>query len=193
MRLITVGCLVLGGLVLVIAGCTRSTEQEPLETVGQLDLQRYQGTWYELARLPLYFQRKCAQSQAQYQLRGDGKVSVLNRCRTLEGEWIEASGQAEPQQPGQTDKLWVTFDNWFSNLFPRLTRGAYWVLYVDPDYQVALVGEPSRKYLWLLSRQPQVSPSVRDRLLSIAQERGYQTDGLIWRRADSQINASLSE
>lgn len=131
---------------LLLSACVASGGAvAPPQTVGQVDLSRYQGTWYELARLPMFFQRNCAQSEAHYALQGDGTVAVRNRCQTLQGEWQEASGQAFAQQAGQTDKLWVRFDNWFSRLFPDLTRGDYWVLYLDDDYRVALVGNPDRQ------------------------------------------------
>ena len=173
---------------LLLSACVASGGAvAPPQTVGQVDLSRYQGTWYELARLPMFFQRNCAQSEAHYALQGDGTVAVRNRCQTLQGEWQEASGQAFAQQAGQTDKLWVRFDNWFSRLFPDLTRGDYWVLYLDDDYRVALVGNPDRQYLWLLSRTPQVSAKTREQLLNIARERGYATEGLIWRVADQSI------
>jgi len=169
-------------LLLALAGCAGSGEQDaPPSTAGQVDLQRYQGTWYELARLPMFFQRHCVASEANYRLQDDGSVAVTNRCRTGEGEWQEARGEATAQQPGRTDKLWVRFDNWFSKLFPGLSKGDYWVLYLDADYSVALVGHPNREYLWLLSRTEQVSTEVRERLLAEARERGYATDELIWR------------
>ncbi len=157
------------------------------QTAGTVDLQRYQGTWYEQARLPMFFQRNCAQSEAHYQLQDDGAVGVLNRCRTLDGEWIEAKGQATPQVAGQTDKLWVSFDNWFSNLFPGVAKGDYWVLYLDGDYRTALVGNPNREYLWLLTRDAQISLETRSEMLQQAQARGYDTSELIWRMADAEI------
>nr|WP_152529032.1 lipocalin family protein [Stutzerimonas azotifigens] len=169
-----------GGMLLLLAACASSPDIPPL-TVGHVDLERYQGTWYELARLPMFFQRKCVQSQADYRLREDGRLAVVNRCRTLDGSWEAATGEAWPQVAGETDKLWVRFDNWFSRLMPRLTRGEYWVLYVDDDYQTALVGHPSRDYLWLLSRTPEVSAQTQARLLSLAHERGYDVGKLIWR------------
>ncbi|HLD68847.1 MAG TPA: lipocalin family protein [Pseudomonas sp.] len=170
---------------LLLGGC--ASNLEPPQTVGQVNLQRYQGLWYEQARLPMFFQRKCVQSEARYQLQADGSLAVDNRCRTADGEWIEARGQAVPQEPGRTDKLWVRFDNWFSRLFPGLTKGEYWVLYLDADYRSALVGHPSRDYLWLLTRQPQAPAKVRDRLLQTAREQGYDTDELIWRQADATL------
>ncbi|EJO92171.1 lipocalin family protein [Ectopseudomonas mendocina DLHK] len=177
--------ILIASAVLALAGCANSgtgrIPQEPPKTV-QVDLQRYQGTWYELARLPMFFQRNCVQSEAHYGLRDDGRIDVTNRCRDKDGEWIEAKGVAEPQVQGQTDKLWVRFDNWASKLLP--IKGDYWVLYRDDDYRVALVGHPQRKYLWLLSRTPEVDQETRDKLLSHAREQGYDTSELIWRQAD---------
>lgn len=165
-----------------LTGCAGATR--PPQTV-QVDLQHYQGTWYELARKPMFFQRHCAQSEAHYRLQGDASIAVTNRCLTADGEWEQVTGRAEAQVPGRTDKLWVRFDNAFSRIFPDLAKGDYWVLYVDADYQTALVGHPDREYLWLLSRKPVVPDATRARLLELAHARGYQTDDLIWRTADT--------
>lgn len=156
-------------------------------TVDHVDLKRYQGTWYELARMPMFFQRNCAQSEAHYRLKGDGNVAVTNRCRTFAGKWEEANGTASPQMAGKTDKLWVVFDNWFSRLLPGVAKGNYWVLYVSDDYKLAIVGNPSRQYLWLLSRTAHVSESVRNDLLMKAQQQGYDTTKLIWRAEDAKV------
>jgi apolipoprotein D and lipocalin family protein len=172
----------------LMAGCASSREDsiDP-KTVDHVDLKRYQGTWYELARMPMFFQRKCAQSQAHYALKDDGNIAVTNRCRTIEGKWEEATGTASPQIPGKTDKLWVVFDNWFSRLLPGVAKGDYWVLYLGDDYKTALVGNPSRKYLWLLSRTAHASEQTKNELLSKAQQQGYDTTKLIWRVDDSKI------
>ncbi|UVE18223.1 lipocalin family protein [Pseudomonas sp. LS44] len=176
--------------VLALGGCANSgTGTVPPQTVDKVDLQRYQGTWYELARLPMFFQRDCLQSEAHYRLQDDGSIGVLNRCRTAEGKWQEAKGQAVPQKPGETDKLWVRFDNWFSSLAPALAKGDYWVLYLDKDYHTALVGNPDHSYLWLLSRTPEVQPEVRAKLLNEAKRRGYTIDKLIWRTPDAQLGS----
>ena len=166
---------------LLLIGCAGPNPDGVPQTVGQVDLQRYQGTWYELARLPMFFQRNCVRSEAHYALQNDGSVAVTNRCETGDGEWEQAKGEAAPQQPGQTDKLWVRFDNWFSNLFPGLTKGHYWILYLDDGYNVALVGSPDRDYLWLLSREAEVDAATRATLLEEARQRGYDTSELIWR------------
>ena len=167
---------------MLLSGCAGGGREQPPETVGVVDLQRYQGTWYELARLPMFFQRNCIRSEANYQLQADGSVAVTNRCETEDGDWQEAKGEAVPQEAGITDRLWVRFDNWFSRLFPGLTKGHYWVLYLDEGYSTALVGSPDRKYLWLLARDTEVDQATRDRLLSEAERRGYDTSELIWRQ-----------
>lgn len=177
--------ILIASAILALAGCANSgtgSIQKPPPQTMQVDLQRYQGTWYELARLPMFFQRNCAQSEAHYGLRDDGRIDVTNRCRDKDGEWIEAKGVAEPQVEGKTDKLWVRFDNWASKILP--IKGDYWVIYHDEDYRVALVGHPKHKYLWLLSRTPEIDQETRDKLLSVAREQGYVTSDLIWRPAD---------
>ena len=175
---------------LILGGCasTGAGSLEP-KTAGSVDLKRYQGKWYELARLPMFFQRDCAQSEAHYNLKPDGNVGVLNRCQTLQGEWQEASGTATAQVPGKTDKLWVEFDNWFSTLLPGVVKGNYWILYVDDKYQTALVGNPDRKYLWILSRTPTIPALQRESLLAKARQQGYDTQRLIWRVTDKDMAA----
>lgn len=179
------------GLVLMASflaiGFAYSADSLEPKTADNVDLRKYQGTWYELARLPMFFQRNCAQSEAHYSLKDDGNVGVTNRCRTAEGKWKEATGTASPQVPGKTDKLWVVFDNWFSRLFPGVAKGDYWVLYIDDGYKTAVVGNPDRTYLWLLSRTPTVSDATKADLLSKAQQQGYDTTKLIWRVDDSKI------
>jgi apolipoprotein D and lipocalin family protein len=185
-KLIALFSLAVGGLLL--ASCASSgAGTAPPKTVGEVDLKRYQGKWYELARMPMFFQRNCAQSEAHYALKDDGNVAVLNRCRTLQGEWQEANGTATPQLPGETDKLWVEFDNWFSRILPGVAKGDYWILHIGDGYQTAVVGNPDRKYLWLLSRTPTVSSEVREELLAKARQQGYDTNRLIWRVADGDI------
>ncbi|RAU46524.1 MULTISPECIES: lipocalin family protein [unclassified Pseudomonas] len=179
--------IVLAAVWLSACSVTPNGDSMAPRTVDHVDLKRYQGTWYELARMPMFFQRNCAQSEAHYRLKGDGNVAVTNRCLTFAGKWEEANGTASPQVEGKTDKLWVVFDNWFSRLLPGVAKGNYWVLYVSDDYKLAIVGNPSRQYLWLLSRTAHVSESVRNDLLMKAQQQGYDTTKLIWRAEDAKV------
>ncbi|MFF7707526.1 lipocalin family protein [Pseudomonas sp. NPDC007930] len=171
----------------LLAGCASSGPDIAPHTAGPVNLERYQGTWYEQARLPMFFQRNCAQSEATYQLTPSGTVDVLNRCRTQQGEWEQAHGTASEQVKGKADKLWVQFDNGFSRMFPGITKGDYWVLYVSDDYKLAIVGNPNRRYLWLLSRSRTVPEDIRQLLMAKARQQGYDTSRLIWRVSDSDI------
>ncbi|WP_191489949.1 lipocalin family protein [Pseudomonas sp. FEN] len=172
---------------LLLAGCATSGDDLAPKTAGHVDLKRYQGTWYELARMPMYFQRNCAQSEARYSLMADGNMAVFNRCLTEQWTWEEAKGMATPQVPGQADKLWVRFDNWFTSLLPGVAKADYWILFISDDYKTAIVGNPNRRYLWLLSRTPRVSADTREDLLSRARQQGYDTTRLIWRTPDAKM------
>lgn len=168
-------------MLLALLGCSPQTVgPNPPKTVASVDLARFQGTWHEIARLPMIYQRDCITSEAQYRLEEDGDMAVLNRCRNAKGQWQEAEGTAWPQEEGQTSRLWVRFHNWVSFLLPWMTKGHYWVLYLDEGYQMALVGSPDRQFLWLLAREPQLSQVNRDVLLKVATEQGYEVKSLIW-------------
>jgi len=138
----------------VLAGCGTPGTYPELPTVAQVDLARYQGTWHEIARLPMWFQRGCLRSTADYTLEPGGTVRVVNRCRTADGTEKSATGRAYVVDTGSNARLEVEFDNWFSRLFPGVARGDYWVIHLEPDYSVAVVGNPSREYLWILARDP---------------------------------------
>lgn len=168
-------------MLLTLTGCSPDFGPNPPRTVDAVDLNRYQGTWYEIARLPLIYQKDCLQSEAVYQLNAaKNEMSVTNRCTTAQGGLKEAQGTAWPQEQGQTSRLWVRFHNFISDWFPSIMRGHYWVLYLDPDYQVSLVGTPDREHLWLLARTPSLSPSEREKAFKVATEQGYDLKNLIW-------------
>ncbi|AIR88424.1 lipocalin family protein [Pseudomonas cremoricolorata] len=181
--------LLAGACLLGLLSACATPVDDPLapSTAGNVDLKRYQGKWFELARLPMRFQDACVQSEAHYNLKPDGSLDVLNRCRTLGDEWLRVEGHADPQSAGHNDKLWVEFDNGLSRLLPGLTRADYWILYVDERYRTALVGSPDRKYLWILSRTASVPAWEREHLLAKARQQGYDTKRLVWRTADRDI------
>lgn len=138
-----------------------------------VDLTRYQGKWYEIARLPTRFQRDCASDvTAQYTLRNDGKIEVVNACREANGKLKGAKGVARlADKQGPNSKLKVRFFLFFS--------GDYWILDLDDGYDWALVGTPDRRYLWILSRTPTLAPSICNQLLSKARELGFDVDRVI--------------
>jgi apolipoprotein D and lipocalin family protein len=128
----------------------------PLEPVAQLDVDRYMGTWYEIAKYPNRFQRACASNtRAEYHKRPDGTIDVLNQCTNKDGGTDKAKGLARPdnEAPMLSSKLQVRFAPAWLSWIP-LVWGRYWVVMLDPNYRYAVVSEPKRKYLWILSREP---------------------------------------
>ena len=157
-------------IVLLFAGC-RGTRLmvEPVENVN---LERYAGKWYEIAHLPVSFQKNCSCTTAEYGLTDKGYVRVVNRCKkTTTGDWDEATGKAFPVKNSNNAKLKVQF------FWPF--RGDYWILRLDEDYQYAVVGGPSPKYLWILSRTPEMEESLYNRLVGEMKELGFPVEELI--------------
>ncbi|MEJ6004940.1 lipocalin family protein [Paucibacter sp. AS339] len=147
------------------ASAPQAAEPAPLPTVAAVDLQRYAGAWYEIALLPNRFQKQCvADTQARYRLDGN-RVEVINRCRTANGEVDRTAGHAKTVDGSGNAKLRVTF------FWPFY--GNYWVLDLDSDYRHVLIGEPSRKYAWILSRTPQMDEAQLQKLLDRAAELGF--------------------
>ncbi|MGH8074234.1 MAG: lipocalin family protein [Lysobacter sp.] len=148
-------------------------------TVPAVDLQRYLGTWYEIARLPMRHEPPdYTDITATYTLQDDGKVRVENRARDGDGEPQESVGEATPVDGSNNSKLEVTFLPEGLRWIP-FTKGDYWILRLDSDYQVALVGSPDRKFLWLLARTPRIDPTVRQDYLDTARALDYDLEPLI--------------
>lgn len=148
-------------------------------TAPSVDLERYLGTWYEIARLPMRHEPPDYRDiTATYALQEDGKVRVANRAIDGEGEPQESVGEATPVRGSHNSKLEVSFLPDGLRWIP-FTKGDYWILRVDPDYRVALVGSPDRKYLWLLAREPRIDSATRLEFLATAQARGFELDELI--------------
>lgn len=151
----------------------------PLQAVAPVDLKRYAGLWYEQARLPNRFEKECAvQVTANYTPQPDGTVQVHNRCVRTSGQIDEVTGSARvvtvPGQPG-AGRLKVRFaPEWLSWL--PMVWGDYWILKLDRDYQVALVGSPDRDYLWVLSRVPQLDETTLKAELDHARTLGFDVD-----------------
>ncbi|MGA7438150.1 MAG: lipocalin family protein [Luteibacter sp.] len=150
----------------------------PVTAVADLDLERYAGAWHEIARLPMYFQRKCTGNvTAHYTPNIDGTVTVVNRCGTEGGE-IASQGIARRPEAFARGKLEVTFvPPWLRWLPP--VWADYWVIALDGDYQWSMVGQPGRKYLWILSRTPSLNGATFARLKAVAVAMGYDLSALI--------------
>jgi len=155
------------------------TAAPTLQPISQLDLQRYIGRWYEIAKFPNRFQRRCvANTTAEYTANPDGTVEVLNSCETGEGEMIRASGLARRVGDTGSATLEVRFAPAWLSFIPAVW-GDYWVIDLDEGYQLAAVSEPSRQYLWILSRTPTVSPEIYAALLKRLEALGLNTAQLV--------------
>lgn len=149
-----------------------------LEPVTQLELDRYLGEWYELGRFPNRFQNKCTGDViAAYAMRSDGFIEVRNRCASAKGpaEAVGVARQADPQGPASV--LEVRFAPAWLSFLPAVW-GDYWVIDLAPDYSTAVVGTPSRDYLWILSRTPQVDMPTWSRLVEAARRQGFDVTRL---------------
>jgi|CXWL01.1.fsa_nt_gi apolipoprotein D and lipocalin family protein len=175
----TRGVLPAVSLAVVLGGCVTLSARPAIDTVPQVDLARYAGTWYEIARLPMWFQRECVASQAHYTPLASGTISVKNECTTITGTHQQAEGIARVVDPGRNSRLNVAFDNWFARLFGSSQDGNYWILSLDPDYQRALVGTPDRRYLWILSRRPTLDTEHYEAFVQVARQLGYPVEDLI--------------
>jgi apolipoprotein D and lipocalin family protein len=147
--------------------------------VPRLDQARYLGRWHEIARLPMFFQRKCARDvTATYSLNADGTIRVHNACRQADGSEISAEGVARQAEPGIAAKLEVRFAPAWLGWLP-LVWADYWVIALDPDYRWAMVGQPGKKYLWILSREPSLDRATFDMLKGKATGMGYDLAPLL--------------
>ena len=149
----------------VNAQATHAAELQAVKTIPSIDVARYLGTWYEIAKFPNWFQRKCLSgTNANYQLKEDGNVKVTNRCKVEGGEMAQVIGTARQIGGATSPKLEVRFaPDWLAIL--PFVWGDYWVIDLDPQYQLAAVSDPRREYLWILSRTPKVNQKSYDDLL----------------------------
>ena len=151
----------------------KKDNSSPLQVVPFVDLKRYSGQWYEIARLPNTFQKDCVGSKATYTLRHDGKIAVLNQChdRSWSGRLREAEGKAWVVDTKTNAKLKVSFFWPFS--------GDYWIIELGKDYEYAVIGHPDRKYLWILSRAKTMGETLYQEILNRLMAQGYDTTKLL--------------
>ncbi|HET6145258.1 MAG TPA: lipocalin family protein [Candidatus Acidoferrales bacterium] len=164
--------LLLGGLIGVNAGMLMAASESRLETVQHVDLNRYAGRWYEIARYPNKFETKCARDvTAEYAPKENGDIRVVNSCTAQDGRAVRSVGTAKVADTSTNAKLKVAF------FWPFY--GKYWVLDVGDKYDYAVVGEPGRDYLWILSRTPAMPDAVYEKILNRLPARGYDPEKLV--------------
>ena len=171
-----------GGVGLV-AGCGRSAGGPPPQVVSTVDLGRYAGTWYEIARLPTKQQEGCINTTATYAPKGED-IEVINRC-VRDGKLDETKARAFLPKKEEPAKLKVEF-------FPIIGRGNYWILDLDPEYRWAVVGTPDRDNLWVLSRAPSLEPATLQAILGRAQQQGFATERLLYTQHDGTPDAAVA-
>jgi len=175
----TTTAVLIAGLTLIplaltsaVQAATYRDRSVPMQVVGAFDLSRYMGKWYEIARFPNLFERGCVGVTAEYSVRDDGKVRVVNSCRkeTLDGVIDKIEGEATVVDTG---KLSVTFVPWLP-----FAKGDYWVLYLDPGYNIAVVGEPKGKTGWILARKSSISADQLAAAKAALVKNGYDVSKL---------------
>jgi len=150
--------------------CLAKEKLKTLEVVSYVELNKYLGKWYEIAHLPFRFEDDCTDITATYSLSKDGNVSVLNEC-LRDGKLKQAKGKAKVVDKNTGAKLKVTFFWPFS--------ADYWIVDLGKDYDYAVVGTPNRKYLWILSRTPQMGDQLFSQLIESAKSKGFDVNKLI--------------
>lgn len=173
--------IAVGGVILLGLAATTMVyaQAKPLHVADKVELDKYLGVWYEIARKPMSFQNQCDSNvTATYTLNENGNVLVDNRCTMKDGQQSHAIGEAFVQNAPFNTKLKVSFLPEAIRWLPA-GRGDYWILKIDENYQTVLVGEPSRKYMWVLSRDPHPDPRVVNEYLDYAKSVGYDLKNLI--------------
>ncbi len=167
---------------LMLGACSGNTSNHAeLETVPKVDLNRYLGEWNEIARIDHWFQEGCNNSKAFYSMREDGDIKVLNSCILPEdgGKQDTAIGRAWVTDPQTNAKLKVQFP--LRGIKLSFLAGDYWIIDLDPNYQYAMVGDPTREYLWILARDETLPQDTLSKLLEKAEINGFPTERLIYR------------
>jgi apolipoprotein D and lipocalin family protein len=176
---------------LVVAPLALAEDAMAIKAVDKVELKRYVGKWHEIALLPNRFQAMClTDTTAEYVLQPNGKIQVTNRCRNADGKQEEVIGAAKNAEGDTTNaKLKVRFAPAWLSFLPQVW-GDYWVIELDPDYRYAVVSEPSRKFLWILSRTPKMKETTYQGVVERLKAKGYDTSKL---KLTPQSEAKQSE
>lgn len=168
-------CTILLMVTVTLCSLLHASSVKPqLQTASRVDIARYMGGWHEIARLEHLFQKNCVGSFAEYRLRPDGEVDVLNSCIDEKtGKRREAKGHAWSVDPVDNSKLKVSF------FWPF--RGDYWIIELGENYDYSVVGSPDRKYLWILGREPVVDEALYGEIVERLRRQGFPVDNLVRR------------
>ncbi|MDA8791827.1 lipocalin family protein [Bacteriovoracaceae bacterium] len=165
---------------LMLSSLSFAGKHKPLKTVDYVDLDRYLGKWYEIARFDQKFQRGCTATTAEYKkMKKKGNIKVINRCRlnSPDGKLKKGIGRAWIKNKKTNAKLKVQF--FLRRIKLGFLAGKYWILALGENYDYAMVGDPSRKYLWILSRENTLDPEIYNQLVEQAEKTGFDTSKLL--------------
>lgn len=164
----------------LLASCTTAPQaQKPLKTAGSVNVARYTGKWYEIARYPKWFQSGCESATAEYSKNKDGTIKVVNTCIRADGSSRRIEGVATPVD-AKADRLKVRFPNsWYSKAIPAPKEGNYWIIDLSRDYRHVIVGTPDRKSLWFLSRSATIPAKEFERMKTVATAQGFDMNALV--------------
>lgn len=163
--------VLLAGITSSVVLASGAEGEAPVTPVDHVDLERYAGLWHEIARIPNRFQKQCSSgTTAEYTLRDDGRITVVNRCTKADGSQDEAKGVAKVVDTASGARLRVSF---VSFLGWRPFWGDYWILGLDAEYRWAIVGTPDRRYGWVLARTPALDGETLDHIFAILERNGY--------------------
>ena len=168
-------------LILGITACSSpSSNFKKLKTVPDVDLSKYAGDWYEIARIDHWFQKGCVNSVATYKIRSDGEIEVINKCKVdaPNGKNKKANGRAWVVDKSSNSKLKVQFA--LSGIKLPFLAGDYWIIDLDEDYQFVMVGEEKREYLWILSRTKTMPLEITRALVAKARKLEFPVEKLIY-------------
>lgn len=161
---------------------------KPLQSVESVEIERYLGKWYELAKFPNWFERKCNESTAEYSLLSDGKIEVHNTCKLFKnGQLKDIFGVATVKNKKSNAKLSVTFlPKWLR--WSGIGAGKYWVIILEPNYEYAVVSEPKREYLWILSRSPSMKRATYESIVEQLKEKQFDVSKLEFARENAIVD-----
>jgi apolipoprotein D and lipocalin family protein len=183
MKLITGLFLLLVSAIYVGA---QASAKQPVRTVPSVDLKRYSGKWYEIARYPNKFQKQCVgNTTANYTIKPNGKLEVLNECLKSDGLVSSAKAEAKIAEKGSNAKLKVRFAPGFLSVF-GFVWADYWIIDLAPDYEYAVVADPKREYLWILNRKPEMNEAIYQEILRRVEKQGFEPGKLVKTRQNAQ-------
>ncbi|MBK7705548.1 MAG: lipocalin family protein [Acidobacteria bacterium] len=160
-------------LLVLISASVGASAQTELKTVPSVDLKRYSGKWFEIARYPNRFQKQCVGNvSATYTQKSNGRIEVLNECLLKNGKINRAKGDAKIVDGSGNSKLKVRFAPAFLSFIPAVW-GDYWIIELDPDYKFVVIGEPKREYFWILSRESKMDDATYQGILGRAKTMGF--------------------